>query len=152
MPHLGPCYEPGSAWDDGEPGEDGNNGRPEGGIAAFLQQDGAYSEFVHKARFGIPDTVMSRAILGEPNSQDMIDVMLYLQEYIAQTSDFDITGGIGGTWYLAARDGEGFKSRWSNFNSDCAVDGMEPGVSVSSNSSVVASSNGSRPRSIPIWR
>lgn len=92
----------------GEPGEDGNSGRPEGGIAAYMQRDGAYSEFVHKARWGIPDTVMTRAILGEPTSQNMIDVMLYLQEYVAGTTEFTINNGTSGTWYQLARDGEGF--------------------------------------------
>lgn len=95
----------------GEPGEDhqgANDGHPAGGIAAYLQGDGKYSEFVHKARWGIPDTIMTRAAIGTPDSQDMIDVMLYLQEYVAENSDFDITGGIGGTWYLEERDGEGF--------------------------------------------
>lgn len=92
----------------GEPGDDGNNGRPEGGIAAFLQRDGAYSEFVHKARWGIPDTVMTRAVLGSPTSQDMIDVMLYLQEYVQETNGFVINNGISGTWFLLARSGEGF--------------------------------------------
>lgn len=92
----------------GEPGEDGNNGRPEGGIAAYLQRDGAYSEFVHKARFGIPDTVMTRAILGEPNSQNMIDMMLYLQQYVAGSTPFVLSNGTSGTWYLEARNGEGF--------------------------------------------
>jgi len=95
----------------GEPGEDhqgANDGKPAGGIAAYLQSDGKYSEFVHKARWGIPDTIMTRAAIGTPDSQDMIDVMLYLQEYVADNSDFDIAGGISGTWYLADRDGEGF--------------------------------------------
>jgi cytochrome c2 len=92
----------------GEPGVDGNNGRPEGGIAAFLQTDGAYSEFVHKARWGIPDTIMTRSMLGEPTSQNMIDVMLYLQNYVTENTEFTVTDGTSGTWYLLARDGEGF--------------------------------------------
>lgn len=95
----------------GEPGEDfngANGGHPAGGIAAYVQGDGKYSEFVHKARWGIPDTIMTRAAIGTPDSQDMIDVMLYLQEYVAEETDFAITGGISGTWYLDERDGEGF--------------------------------------------
>jgi hypothetical protein len=92
----------------GEPGEDGNEGRPEGGIAAFLQTDGAYSELVHKARWGVPDTIMTRAALGDPTSQDMIDVMLYLQQYVAEANPFRILTGISGTWYNDTRSGEGF--------------------------------------------
>ena len=83
-----------------------NNGKPEGGMLAYLRQDGKYSEFVHKARWGIPDTTMTRATIGTPTSQDMLDVMLYLQE--SNTSEFVVTSGISGTWYNAARSGEGF--------------------------------------------
>jgi hypothetical protein len=93
----------------GEPEVDfngGNNGKPEGGMLAYLRQDGKYSEFVHKARWGIPDTIMTRSTIGTPGSQDMLDVMLYLQESIE--SDFVITNGISGTWYDPQRDGEGF--------------------------------------------
>jgi len=93
----------------GEPDQDfngGNGGHPAGGIAVYLQGDGKYSEFVHKARWGIPDTIMTRAAIGTPDSQNMIDVMLYLQQMDAPT--FAITGGISGTWYHLERDGEGF--------------------------------------------
>ncbi|MBT8076920.1 MAG: hypothetical protein KJN61_10645 [Gammaproteobacteria bacterium] len=93
----------------GEPDEDfvgGNNGQPEGGILAYLRGDGKYSEFVHKARWGIPDTVMTADALGRPTSQNMIDVMLYLQEFTP--SGFVITNGISGTWYDQSRSGEGF--------------------------------------------
>lgn len=93
----------------GDPAVDfnGNNdGKPEGGMLAYLRQDGKFSEFVHKARWGIPDTVMTRPTIGTPSSQDMIDVMLYLQESI--TTDFVVTSDIGGTWFDPERSGEGF--------------------------------------------
>jgi len=93
----------------GDPAVDynGNNGgHPEGGMLAYLAQDGKFSEFVHKARWGVPDTIMTRTTIGTPNSQDMIDVMLYLQESI--DSDFVITSGISGTWWDPERSGEGF--------------------------------------------
>jgi hypothetical protein len=83
-----------------------NGGHPEGGMLAYLRQDGKFSEFVHKARWGVPDTIMTRSTIGTPNSQDMIDVMLYLQESIE--SGFNVTSGISGTWYDPARSGEGF--------------------------------------------
>jgi hypothetical protein len=93
----------------GEPDEDftgGNGGKPAGGILAYLNGDGKYSEFVHKARWGIPDTTMTRTAIGTPDSQDMIDVMLYLQQMTP--SDFLVTSGISGTWYDEGHDGEGF--------------------------------------------
>ena len=83
-----------------------NGGHPQGGMLAYLRLDGKYSEFVHKARWGIPDTIMTRSVIGIPSSQDMIDVMLYLQQSVA--SDFLVTSGISGSWYEPARDGEGF--------------------------------------------
>jgi hypothetical protein len=83
-----------------------NDGHPAGGIVAYLAADGKYSEFVHKARWGIPDTVMTRAMIGSPNSQNMIDLMLYLQQLTQ--APFAITSGISGTWWNEDRDGEGF--------------------------------------------
>lgn len=67
----------------GDPASDhqgDNGGKPAGGMLAFLRVDGNYSEFVHKARWGVPDTIMTRAAIGSPTSQNMIDMMLYLQE------------------------------------------------------------------------
>lgn len=93
----------------GDPAVDhqgGNNGQPEGGILTFLERDGAFSEFAHKVRWGIPDTNMTRSATGTPDSQDIVDLMQYLQG-IGGTG-FAITGGISGTWFSAARDGEGF--------------------------------------------
>jgi len=93
----------------GDPATDhvgANGGEPAGGILAYLQGDGKYSEFVHKARWGIPDTAMTRAAMGTPDSQDMIDVMLWLQQQ-TQTA-FWITSRISGTWWNPDRDGEGF--------------------------------------------
>lgn len=75
-------------------------------MLAYLEQDGKYSEFVHKARWGVPDTIMTRSTIGTPDSQDMLDVMLYLQELVG--SDFVVTSGISGTWYEPERSGEGF--------------------------------------------
>ena len=49
-----------------------NGGKPEGGMLAYLRKDGKFSEFVHKARWGIPETIMTRSTIGTPNSQDMI--------------------------------------------------------------------------------
>jgi len=99
-----------NCWDcHGDPATDyngGNDGHPTGGMLAYLGLDGKFSEFVHKARWGIPDTIMTRPAIGAPDSQDMIDVMLYLQELLQ--TEFYITSGISGTWYDPVRDGEGF--------------------------------------------
>ncbi|MCP4048219.1 MAG: hypothetical protein GY732_19765 [Gammaproteobacteria bacterium] len=72
-----------------------NGGKPEGGMLAFLGRDGKYSEFVHKARWGIPDTIMTRAAIGSPDSQNMLDVMLYLQGLNAASS-FTVGGNVSG--------------------------------------------------------
>lgn len=93
----------------GDPATDhngSNNGKPEGGILAFLAADGNFSEFVHKARWGIPDTDMTRVALDFPDSQDMVDLMTYMQE--AGGTGFAITGGISGTWIDTQQDAEGF--------------------------------------------
>ena len=100
----------------GEPHQNANGVLPEGGLVTYLQQDGAYSEFVHHARWGIPGSIMTRAAIGTPTSQDMIDVMLYLQTYVAEAVGFTITGGISGTWYNVDRDGEGFLIDVAPFN------------------------------------
>ena len=68
-----------------------NGGKPAGGMLAFLRGDGNYSEFVHKARWGIPGTIMTRAVMGAPDSQNMLDMMLYLQELNAASS-FSVGG------------------------------------------------------------
>lgn len=94
----------------GEPEQDHqgmNEGKPAGGILAYLSGDGKYSEFVHKARWGIPDTTMTRAAIGTPTSQNMIDVMQYLQDELNE--GFSITPGIAGSWYNEDRDGEGYQ-------------------------------------------
>jgi cytochrome c2 len=93
----------------GEPHQNANGVLPDGGLVTYLRQDGAYSEFVHHARWGIPGTMMTRAAIGTPNSQNMIDLMLYLQNYVAENTEFTVTGGISGTWWAGdSRDGEGF--------------------------------------------
>ncbi len=94
----------------GDPATDysgSNGGKPEGGILEYLQGDGKYSEFVHKARWGIPGSSMTRAAMGNPDSQNMIDVMLYLQEL--DGGGFTINPGLSGHWWGGeTRSGEGF--------------------------------------------
>jgi len=71
-----------------------------------VAQDGKFSEFAHRARWGIPDTIMSRTAMGSPSATDVADLMLYLQE-LGDTG-FYMTPGLSGTWFNGDRNGEGF--------------------------------------------
>ena len=74
---------------------------------------------------------MTRSFLGKPTSQNMIDVMLYLQQYVAGDTPFEIHNGISGTWYNDDRAGEGFvldvaprdEDQWELVASDYTYDG-----------------------------
>ena len=94
----------------GNPAEDfvgGNQGHPDGGLLAYLAKDGKFSEFSHKARWGIPDSAMTFAGIGSPTSANIADLMLYLQELGG--TGFAINEGLSGDWFnQAERDGEGF--------------------------------------------
>ena len=94
----------------GDPATDhqgANGGAPTGGILAYLTGDGKFSEISHAARWGIPGTIMSRSGIGSPTSQNIADMMLYLQELGG--TGFAINPGLSGNWWGgAARDGEGF--------------------------------------------
>jgi mono/diheme cytochrome c family protein len=84
-----------------------NGGHPDGGLLAYLVNDGKFSEFAHKARWGIPNTIMDRSTMGSPTSQNIADVMLYLQELGG--TGFAINSGLSGNWWGGAtRSGEGF--------------------------------------------
>lgn len=84
-----------------------NGGYPGGGILAYLASDGKFSEFAHKARWGIPNTIMNRATIGSPTSQNIADVMLYLQELGGYGLAMN-PGHSGHWWGGSTRDGEGF--------------------------------------------
>jgi len=83
-----------------------NDGEPEGGILEYLTHDGKYSELASKVRWGYPDEIMSRGILGDPTSLLTADVMLYLQQLGG--TGFAVNPGLSGTWWNSARSGEGF--------------------------------------------
>ena len=84
-----------------------NDGHPDGGLLVYLAKDGKFSEFAHKARWGIPNTIMDRSTMGSPTSQNLADVMLYLQELGG--TGFAINSGLSGNWWGGAiRSGEGF--------------------------------------------
>ena len=94
----------------GDPATDhngGNEGHPDGGLLAYLAKDGKFSEFSHKARWGIPGSSMSFASIGSPTSVNIADMMLYLQELGG--TGFAITSGMSGHWWNGpSRSGEGF--------------------------------------------
>lgn len=82
-------------------------GAPEGGILAYLEGDGKFSEFAHKARWGIPNTTMTRAAMDSPDAADVADIMLWLQQLGG--NGFAINPGLSGTWWGGSpRAGEGF--------------------------------------------
>jgi len=94
----------------GDPATDHNGanlGEPSGGILAYLAKDGKFSEFSHKARWGIPGSSMSHSSIGSPSSADIADMMLYLQELGG--TGFAMTPGMSGHWWNGElRSGEGF--------------------------------------------
>ena len=94
----------------GDPATDhngANGGHPSGGILAYLNGDGKFSELSHAARWGIPGTIMSRSSIGSPTSQNVADMLLYLQQLGG--TGFAINSGLSGNWWGGlTRDGEGF--------------------------------------------
>jgi hypothetical protein len=99
-------YESNFSGCHGDPAGESPIGAPEGGILAYLAQDGKFSEFSHKARWGIPDTTMDRESMGSPTSADVANMMLWLQ--MEGGTGFVVNPGLTGTWWNALRDGEGF--------------------------------------------
>ena len=81
----------------------------------YLADDGKFSEFAHKVRWGAPDTSMSRSAMGNPTAQNVADAMLYLQQQGG--TGFALNPGLTGTWWGGAdRDGEGFLLEFGNSN------------------------------------
>jgi len=84
-------------------------------VLAFLTEDGRPSELSHIARWGVPGTDMTRDAMGDPDSNDIADLMNFLQW--AGNSGFKMNPGLTGTWWNGpARNGEGllFEVAWSN--------------------------------------
>ena len=91
----------------GDPAGASPVGSPEGGILAYLDGDGKFSEFAHKARWGIPNTTMTREAMGVPDASNVADMMLWLQQLGG--SGFVINPGLSGNWWGGlTRSGEGF--------------------------------------------
>jgi len=105
----------------GDPAGASPMGSPEGGILAYLDGDGKFSEFAHKARWGIPDTTMTRSAMGSPDATDVADMMLWLQQ--SGGNGFAINPGLSGNWWGGLpRSGEGFLIDVAiNFNGDTII-------------------------------
>lgn len=100
-------YETNCASCHGDPAGVSPVGAPEGGILAYLDGDGKFSEFAHKARWGIPNTTMTRSAMGLPDATDVADMMLWLQQLGG--NGFVINPGLSGNWWGGLnRSGEGF--------------------------------------------
>jgi hypothetical protein len=78
-------------------------------VPGYLNGDGKYSELAHKARWGAPDTEMTRDALGNPTAQNIADMLLYLQELGG--TGFAMNAGLNGNWKEAenASLGQGFQ-------------------------------------------
>ena len=75
-------------------------------VLSYFEGDGKPSELSHKARWGIPDTEMTREAMGNPGSDDIADLMAFLQE--AGNTGFAMNPGLTGTWWNGPdRNGEG---------------------------------------------
>jgi hypothetical protein len=78
------------------------------GILEFLADTPHFSEFYNKARWGHPDSPMTRDALGNPTSLDVADIMLYLQQLGG--TGFAMNAGLNGNWWNGLdRNGEGFQ-------------------------------------------
>jgi len=84
-------------------------------VLAYLEEDGKFSELAHRARWGIPDTEMTRRAMGSPDAGDIANLLLFLQD--SGDSGFVMTPGLTGTWWNGPqRTGEGllFEVGYSN--------------------------------------
>jgi cytochrome c2 len=85
----------------------------------YVQEDGKFSELAHKARWGVPSTAMTRDAVGDPTSQDIVNLMAYLQQ--ESGTGFAVNPGLTGTWYNADREGEGFLLEFGYSNDELTL-------------------------------
>jgi len=76
-------------------------------VLDYLQGDGKFSELSHKARWGSPDISMTRSAMGDPTSDNISDLLAYLQDE-GGTGMAAVNPGLTGTWSDATRGGEGW--------------------------------------------
>jgi hypothetical protein len=75
-------------------------------VLDYLDGDGKFSELAHKTRWGSADTPMTRSAMGDPTAGNIADLLFFLQD--AGATGFSVNPGLTGTWYDAARAGEGW--------------------------------------------
>jgi len=75
-------------------------------LVTYLEGDGKFSELAHKARWGIPDTDMTRRAMDDPTADNITNLLFFLQN-LGETG-FGVNPGLTGTWWNADRAGEGF--------------------------------------------
>jgi hypothetical protein len=75
-------------------------------LVTYLEGDGKFSELAHKGRWGIPDTDMTRRAMDYPTADHITNLLFFLQN-LGETG-FNVNPGLTGTWYDAARAGEGW--------------------------------------------
>jgi cytochrome c5 len=62
-------------------GDPSDDGVPDaGGLIAYLNSDGKFSEFMHKVHWGIPNTIMTRAAMGNPTAADVANLVAWMQD------------------------------------------------------------------------
>ena len=84
-------------------------------VLAFVDGDGKPSQLSHIARWGIPDTDMTRDAMDNPTAFDVADLMVFLQR--ESNTGFKMNPGLTGTWWNGPdRNGEGllFEVAWVN--------------------------------------
>jgi len=88
---------------------EGCHGMPAAFVLPYLNDDGKFSELAHKARWGSPDTEMTRDAMGDPTAQNIADMLLYLQGLGG--TGFAMNAGLNGNWKEAenASLGQGFQ-------------------------------------------
>ena len=75
-------------------------------VLDYLDGDGKFSELAHKTRWGSADTIMTRQDMGDPTSENIGDLLYFLQ--VEGETGLAVNPGLTGAWYDATRSGEGW--------------------------------------------
>lgn len=73
----------------------------EGGLLAFLEEDGAPSEFMHRVRWGKPGTTMTRFAMGNPTALEVADMLMYLNSLRNPSGNTVILADAGSNQFAA---------------------------------------------------
>jgi hypothetical protein len=77
---------------------EGCHGAPDEFVLPYLEGDGKFSELAHKARWGSPDTAMTRGAMGDPTAQNISDMLLFLQEELLADQTVVLNEGFNDAW------------------------------------------------------